>query len=103
MDQRPNGDVRRVRIGLTGLAFVFILVLLAAVFTKASDEEPITANRIEEAATGGAIGTTNATADETNEPLADLGVAPGGAPEAENKASADTVPVEDPLRPRRRR
>src|ERR671920_430707 len=50
--------MQRVRIGLTGLAFVFVLVLLAAVFTSPSEEEPITANSIERqirigAATGG--------------------------------------------------
>ena len=38
--------MQRVRIGLTGLAFVFVLVLLAAVFTPANDEAPITANSI---------------------------------------------------------
>ena len=40
--------MQRVRIGLTGLAFVFMLVLLAAVFTSPTDEEPITANSIEQ-------------------------------------------------------
>src|SRR5829696_4882163 len=39
--------VQRVRIGLTGLAFVFLLVLLGAVFTSPSNEEPITPNSIE--------------------------------------------------------
>ena len=40
--------MQRVRIGLTGLAFVFVVVLLAAVFISPSEEEPITANLIEQ-------------------------------------------------------
>lgn len=97
-----NGNMQRVRIGLTGLAFVFVLVLLAAVFTGATDEAPITANGIEEASTNGTTSSNNA-AEEVAEPLAELGVAPGNAPEAENAATENTIPVEDPLRPQRRR
>jgi len=49
-----NGKrVQRVRIGLTGLAFVFLLVLLGAVFTSPSNEEPITPNSIETQLSGG--------------------------------------------------
>ncbi len=92
--------MQRVRIGLTGLAFVFVLVLLAAVFTRASDEEPITANGIEQAAVDAASTPANATAP--SEPLAELGVAPGKVA-ADNKATSETVQVEDPLRPQRRR
>lgn len=96
--------MQRVRIGLTGLAFVFLLVLLAAIFTRASDEEPITANRIEEVVTDGASAPLDAAAEEPNEPLAELGVAPGGVPAKEaNMSSEATVRVEDPLRPQRRR
>ena len=90
--------MQRVRIGLTGLAFVFVAVLLAAILSRASDEEPITADRIEEVATDG-DGAANAA--EINEPLAELGVAPGNADG--NAVTADTVPVEDPLRPQRKR
>lgn len=64
--------MQRVRIGLTGLAFVFILVMLAAVFGDPSDEEPITANRIELGS-----GTAAPEKAEPKEPLAELGVAPG--------------------------
>jgi len=72
--------MQRVRIGLTGLAFVFILVLLAAVFTRPSQEEPITANLIEQQRTQGqpaAPGPANIA--QPKEPLAELGVAPGNA------------------------
>ncbi len=96
-----DGNMQRVRIGLTGLAFVFVLVLLAAVFSRATDEQPITADGIE-AATDNAANLTVA-AEDAEEPLAELGVAPGNGPDAQNEAGAKTVPVEDPLRPQRRR
>lgn len=70
--------MQRVRIGLTGLAFVFVLVLLGAVFSSASDEEPITANSIEQQMTPGGDA-AKAKAAEPKEPLAELGVAPGNA------------------------
>ena len=73
--------MQRVRIGLTGLAFVFLVVLLAAVFTSQSaDEVPITPNLIEAQRSGAASapGALPETA-EPAEPLAELGVAPGKA------------------------
>jgi hypothetical protein len=74
--------MQRVRIGLTGLAFVFVLVLLAAVFSRASDEQPITANAIEQHM-GGAAAEQDA---QPKEPLAELGVAPGNAETNKNEA-----------------
>lgn len=58
--------MQRVRIGLTGLAFVFLLVLLGAAISRWGEGMP----------------DANAAADanivtEPNEPLAELGVAPG--------------------------
>ena len=50
---RQGKRVQRVRIGLTGLAFVFLLVLLGAVFTSPSNEAPITPNLIETQLSGG--------------------------------------------------
>jgi hypothetical protein len=79
--------MQRVRIGLTGLAFVFILVLLGAIFSRASEEEPITANLIERQMADGNLATNEAAAPK--EPLAELGVAPGNAEEnvlVENKS-----------------
>lgn len=73
--------MQRVRIGLTGLAFVFLLVLLGAVFTSPSNEAPITPNLIETQLSGGnqiAPPSSNQSA-EPKEPLAELGVAPGNA------------------------
>ena len=78
--------MQRVRIGLTGLAFVFVLVLLGAVFSSPSQEEPITANMIEQMSNGTAI--INTAESEPKEPLAELGVAPGNADA--NKAGAQT-------------
>ncbi|WP_191992994.1 hypothetical protein [Sphingomonas parva] len=66
--------MQRVRIGLTGLAFVFVLVLLGAVFTRPTAEEPITANSLAHGAQPGSAAGNEA---EPTEPLAELGVAPG--------------------------
>jgi hypothetical protein len=79
--------MQRVRIGLTGLAFVFVLVLLATALVRPSDEAPLTANMIEQQKAGirpgdGNLGTTGA----PQEPLAELGVAPGNA-ETNNMAA----------------
>ncbi len=79
--------MQRVRIGLTGLAFVFVLVLLAAVFTSPSEEPPITANSIEQQLAPGRPD-VNAAEAEPKEPLAELGVAPGNADSNENQGKA---------------
>jgi len=72
--------MQRVRIGLTGLAFVFVLVLLAAIFARPGHEEPITANLIEQRrAEGNAALPPEPNLAEPQEPLAELGVAPGNA------------------------
>ena len=81
--------MQRVRIGLTGLAFVFLLVLLSAIFSRATEEEPITPNTLQ---AGNA--STNAPAAkekdaQPKEPLAQLGVAPGNADPKAN----ETEPV----------
>lgn len=77
--------MQRVRIGLTGLAFVFLLVLLAAIFARPSEEEPITANSIEQQRLPG--NAAAAVPDEPKEPLAELGVAPGNADANQNNAA----------------
>ncbi len=80
--------MQRVRIGLTGLAFVFLLVLLAAIFTRPSEEAPITANSIEQQRLPG-NGSTKGVPAEPEEPLAELGVAPGNA---DSNEAEGTVP-----------
>jgi hypothetical protein len=86
--------MQRVRIGLTGLAFVFVLVLLAAVFTRASQEEPVTANMIEQQraqAQGAAPAPALVNEAQPKEPLAELGVAPGNA--GDNGATTAVPPA----------
>ena len=83
--------MQRVRIGLTGLAFVFLLVLLGAVFTSPSAEEPITPNLIETQLSGGnqaAAAAAAANQAQPKEPLAELGVAPGNADDNNNAEPA---------------
>jgi hypothetical protein len=65
--------MQRVRVGLTGLAFVFLLVMLATAFLRMAGGT--------EAGGNAAPTTGNSTAP--NEPLAQLGVAPGNPPAAE--------------------
>ena len=69
--------VQRVRIGLTGLAFVFVLVLIGAAITRWSTDPP-TANQM----------IANSIPAEPNEPLAEIGAAPGES-SAANAATND--------------
>ena len=86
--------MQRVRIGLTGLAFVFLAVLLAAVFTKDPvAEQRITANLIERERAGEPA-PADAEPAGPAEPLAELGVAPGKA--STNNAAAAPAPRVDP-------
>jgi hypothetical protein len=80
--------MQRVRIGLTGLAFVFLLVMLATVLVRPSEEAPLTANMIEVRNPG----TAGNAASAPKEPLAELGVAPGNA-ETNNSAAAAGTPA----------
>ncbi|MGE0180151.1 MAG: hypothetical protein AB7O91_10080 [Sphingomonas sp.] len=73
--------MQRVRIGLTGLAFVFVAVLLAAALTnEPAGETEITPNLIDQQQ-GGRMQSMPAAAAPVapTEPLAELGVAPGKA------------------------
>lgn len=74
MDQQAGTSAQRIRIGLTGLAFAFLLVLLGSIISKSSRDD---------AGTNAAEVTTN----EPSEPLAELGVAPGAA-ESDNAVNA---------------
>ncbi len=60
--------MQRVRNGLTGLAFVFLLVLQGAAISRWGEDAP----------NSNLVAVVNAEAEtEPNEPLAELGVAPG--------------------------
>ncbi len=90
--------MQRVRIGLTGLACVFLLVLLAAslfglVGRNAMAPQGQTVN-----ANGSVVAKSE---DAPKEPLAELGVAPGNAPEHQlvEKAPAASPQPARPTRP----
>ena len=71
----PGSSAQRIRIGLTGLAFAFLLVLLGSIITRSSRSETNNA-------------TQQAVANEPSEPLAELGVAPGASSEETNNSTA---------------
>ena len=71
-----GSSAQRVRIGLTGLAFAFLLVLLGSAITRSGADD----------AAGNAITAANESS-EPNEPLAELGVAPGAAETDANNSS----------------
>lgn len=75
MPYQAGTSAQRIRIGLTGLAFAFIVVLLGSVITRSSHGE-------------GANAVQQATSNQPSEPLAQLGVAPGPAEEAGNNSAA---------------
>jgi hypothetical protein len=77
--------MQRVRIGLTGLAFVFILVLLATIIARPSNEPNLTTNGLERQANGQAP-LPDLNEAMPKEPLAELGVAPGNG---DGNTSAD--------------
>ena len=77
--------MQRVRIGLTGLAFVFVIVVLAMALTREPlGEAPITPDLLEQQRKGAP---EPAAESEPTEPLAELGVAPG---KAENVVEGET-------------
>ena len=71
--------MQRVRIGLTGLAFVFLLVLLGTAISRSGGDSPPPEPQV----------MANGEVAEPNEPLAELGVAPGesAADNADNSAN----------------
>src|SRR5438045_9276476 len=74
MPYQAGSSAQRIRIGLTGLAFAFLLVLLGSIVTRSSRGD--VNNGAQQTAT-----------NEQSEPLAELGVAPG-ASEATNNSAA---------------
>ncbi len=75
MPQRAGTTAQRIRIGLTGLAFAFLLVLLGSIISRSGQDQ----NNVSAAA--------NAATNTPSEPLAELGVAPGAPATPENKGS----------------
>ena len=75
MAHQAGSSAQRIRIGLTGLAFAFLLVLLGSIISRSSHDD--TVNVAQQAAT-----------NEPSEPLAELGVAPGGSDQTTNNSTA---------------
>ena len=79
MDAAQKEERRqRVRIGLTGLAFVFLLVLLGTAISRSS-EDP----------TAPPVPTANKVDSEPDDPLAQIGAAPGAGKGDNTAATAD--------------
>jgi hypothetical protein len=74
MPHRTGTTGQRVRIGLTGLAFAFLLVLLGSIISRSGSD-------------ANSVAVQNAATNTPNEPLAELGVAPGSS-ESENADKA---------------
>lgn len=72
MPYQAGSSAQRIRIGLTGLAFAFLLVLLGSVISRSSRDDANNAAQV-----------TN----EPSEPLAELGVAPGASESSNNSAA----------------
>jgi len=89
--------MQRVRIGLTGLAAVFLVVIIAAALLGLVSHE----GAVKTDATGNVVEVNMAAADngadtgQPKEPLAELGVTPGGSPGpvANTTAPAPAAPV----------
>lgn len=75
MAMQPGSSAQRIRIGLTGLAFAFLLVLLGSVISRSSRDDSVNA-------------TQQAATNQPSEPLAELGVAPGASDSANNSSNS---------------
>jgi hypothetical protein len=74
MPYQAGSSAQRIRIGLTGLAFAFLLVLLGSIVSRSSRDDAV--NSVQQAST-----------NQPSEPLAELGVAPGASESANNSSS----------------
>lgn len=78
MPYQAGSSAQRIRIGLTGLAFAFLLVLLGSIISKSSRDNAV----------GNPSTSVTAADAEPSEPLAELGVAPGASEIANNSANS---------------
>jgi hypothetical protein len=74
---QAGSSAQRIRIGLTGLAFAFLIVLLGSIVIRSSHDDSVSA--------------ANNVTNEPNEPLAELGVSPGAADSANNSSNASNT------------
>jgi hypothetical protein len=77
MPYQAGSSAQRIRIGLTGLAFAFLLVLLGSIISRSSRDDNVNS-------------TQQATTNQPSEPLAELGVAPGASENTNNSANSST-------------
>lgn len=75
MPYQAGSSAQRIRIGLTGLAAAFIVVLVASAISRSSRDDV------------GNSAQQSATTNEPSEPLAELGVAPGASDTTNNTAT----------------
>jgi len=80
MPYQSGSSAQRIRIGLTGLAAAFIIVLIASAVLRSSRDDTVneSVNVVQNAAT-----------NEPTEPLAELGVAPGSSESTNNSSSTN--------------
>lgn len=74
MPHQPGSSAQRIRIGLTGLAFAFLLVLLGSIISRSSRDEALN-------------NAAQVTTNEPSEPLSELGLAPGASETTNNSSS----------------
>lgn len=74
MQYQAGSSAQRIRIGLTGLALAFLLVLLGSIISRSTGDQSVNAAQAE------------AIANQPSEPLAELGVAPGASDSGNNSS-----------------
>ena len=74
MPYQAGSSAQRIRIGLTGLAAAFIIVLFASAISRSSRDDVTNAAQ-------------QTASNEPSEPLAELGVAPGSSEQNNNSAA----------------
>lgn len=80
--------MHRIRVGLTGLACVFLVVMLAAAFLRMTGDLP----------KADAPATAADNAEAPNEPLAQLGVAPGASLSDSEEAAPAPTTIASPVK-----
>lgn len=70
-EEKSRDGMQRIRVGLTGLAVVLLLIVFATAFSSMINKQVVT----------NSAGNESVSNKPKDEPLADLGVAPGAAPE----------------------
>ena len=73
MPYQVGSSAQRIRIGLTGLAFAFLIVLLGSIVIRSSHD--------------GTVNAAKATTNEASEPLVELGVTPAAPENTSNNVS----------------